>query len=106
MECAVTVLEGTLPAIRFTFRDYDGVLADPGAITVRVLGPTGGPAEYDTPTPHIVKLSLGVWQFTFPDPPTPGTWRVYGAGTAGVIAAAETAVAVKAATVPPMPEEE
>lgn len=100
MGCAATVLQGTQPTVTFQFRDLDsGLLADPSEVYVRVEGPGGVVAEYTTPSAHIVNVSTGVWRFTFPNIPPPGTWKVYGAGTAGVIAAAETSIAVKSSKV-------
>jgi hypothetical protein len=101
MDCAVTVLEGTQPAVTFRFRNLDGEPASPTTMYVRVESPGGSVDEYTSPDAALTNPLTGVWRFLFPFPPGPGIWKVYGAGTAGVIAAAETAVGVKASTVAP-----
>jgi hypothetical protein len=94
--CDLTVLEGTQPEVVAVFKRA-GVLVNPTAITVITKSPSGALVTYNTPNAQIVNTSTGVWTFTFPGALTEvGTWIVNFAGTAGVIVAAETSVAVKA----------
>jgi hypothetical protein len=101
IECAVVIFEGTAPVVQFTFYDIGGALANPTAMLVRVQDPDDNVVDYTTPDATITNPSVGVWQWTPANAPAPGTWSVYGAGTAGILAAAEIAFAVKASTVPP-----
>lgn len=99
MLCAVTVFEGTQVALSMTFRALDGALADPTDILVRVSPPGVPSIDYTTPDPTITNDSVGQWTFTFPTGLAPGTWKVYVAGTAGVLASTETAISVRASEV-------
>jgi hypothetical protein len=101
MSCDLTVLAGTQPAVEATFRDADGVLTDPSAITVTTKSPSGALLEYIHPgAPEIVKNvtdePIGVWRYTFPGAVTEaGKWWIQFAGTAGVVAVGEGSVSVK-----------
>lgn len=99
--CGVSsVMKGTRPAVEVTFRDADGALANPTAVTVITRDPSGDQLTYATPNAAITNPSTGVWIFEFPAAVTEvGKWWVYVAGTAGVVAAAERFLTVSGAHV-------
>jgi hypothetical protein len=99
--CDLTVFAGTQPAVDATFRNEDGQLADPTAITVTTTDPSGDVVVYNYPgapeiAKNIIDEPIGVWRFTFNAALTEtGTWTILVAGTAGVVVTAKTTIAVK-----------
>jgi hypothetical protein len=99
--CDLTVLAGTQPAVKATFRNEAGVLVDPTGIQATTLSPAKVPTVYTWPgaaeiAKDISEEPIGVWRFTFPGPLTEtGKWIVQIAGTVGVIAVNEVTVNVK-----------
>lgn len=86
---------GTAPAVHATFRDSDGDLTDPTAITVTTQDPAGVQTTYSTPHSAITSTSTGEWVFQFPTPLTvPGKWWVRWSATGGITLAAEVSFLV------------
>lgn len=64
--------QGETVSRQLTFRDKDGVLLDPDAITVTIYNPSG----VSTATPTATKSATGIWTFDYTlasDAPL-GTW--------------------------------
>lgn len=90
--CDGNLMVGDRPVVRGTFRDVDGVLADPTSIEVRVRKPDGTTTIYTTPDATIAQESPGIWAFTFPAAlDAPGNWYVYMVGDGGGAEAANQA---------------
>lgn len=75
--------QGSMPTVRATFitipepGETEGVPFDPATITVTTKSPSGTVTSYTTPVPEITNESVGIWDFTFPDPLTErGKWVV------------------------------
>jgi hypothetical protein len=83
---------GDLIAVETTFRNEDGTLTTPTTRVANVIKPDG------TETAIVPTVeSTGVLRATLPTFDTPGIWRWYIAGTAGLIAADQGSVFVEAA---------
>jgi hypothetical protein len=94
------VYVGARPIVEARFRDEDGVLTDPSAVTVITRDPNGDETQYDTPDGAITNPSTGVWQFQFPAAITvAGIWWIYFQGTSGVIAASQIKLRVRGVNV-------
>lgn len=78
--CSGRYLKGTRPTIRWSFYDIDGDLATPGALTITTRDPDNDQEVYVMPHATIALISVGVIDFTFPDPLTiVGEWWAYAA---------------------------
>jgi hypothetical protein len=75
---------GARPEVEVTVRDVDGELADPTAITFRVMDPGGNIETYDQDSSEVSNASVGLWSW---QPASglsiPGTWWVYVVSTGG-----------------------
>lgn len=88
---------GDRPTVTATFTDAAGALTDPSTVVAIVRTPAGVETTTTSPNAALVNTSTGVWAFTLPTALTAaGNWRVRIKGTAGLIAAAETTLAVRA----------
>jgi hypothetical protein len=79
---------GTRPTLTVTFRNLDGELEDPSAITFRLKPPQGDIVVnlIDAAT----NVSVGVWEWQLPDPlDAPGTWWLSASATGGMQTADE-----------------
>lgn len=92
-----TVVVGTTIRLQATFRDADGVLADPSTVTFRV-DPPSGPTE--TFASGHVHPSTGVYRRDY-TPLLAGTYLVQVATTGNPTVVAEAAVDVRATQVVP-----
>lgn len=85
---------GDQPTVTGYFTAIDtGLPANPSAITIQVRKPDGTVTSYTQA--DATNPAVGTWRFSFPAPlDQDGLWRVRFAGTAGVVAAAETSFSV------------
>lgn len=91
---------GSRPKVEGEFRNDEEVLEDPTSITVITRDPSGDQVTYTTPHATIVNLSVGIWEFQFPNPITEaGTWWVYMRGNSGVQAANEIKLKIRGSNV-------
>lgn len=85
---------GDRPTLTFTFRDLDGDLADPTAITFRLLDPDGNETTEDET--DATNTTTGVWVWELPQTfDESGRWFARAEGTETVIAAVETQIPVR-----------
>ena len=85
---------GDRPVITGTFTDVEGAPADPSAITFELIAPDGTVSTGDEGA--AVNSAVGTWSWTIPAAfDQHGTWVARVAGTAGVIAAAESKIRVR-----------
>lgn len=86
-----TVYAGTTPNVTATFRDANGVLTDPTAITITSVSPTGTQTAYTGG--QLTHASTGVYRVAIPFT-VGGTWWIVGAGTGVVPVVSEMVVDV------------
>ena len=87
---------GDRPTVTASFTDVAGTLTDPSTVVAIVRTPAGVETTTTSPNAALVNSSTGVWAFTLPTAfDAAGNWRVRIKGTAGLIAAAETTLAVR-----------
>jgi len=88
---------GDRPTVTAVFTDAAGTPTDPSTVVAIVRTPAGVETTTTTPNAAIVNTATGVWTFTLPTAfDAGGNWRVRIKGTAGLIVAAETTLAVRA----------
>jgi nitrogen fixation protein FixH len=88
---------GDRPTVTAKFTDAAGTPTDPSTVVAIVRTPAGVETTTTTPNAAIVNTAVGTWAFTLPTAfDAGGNWRVRIKGTAGLIAAAETTLAVRA----------
>jgi len=88
---------GDKPTVTATFTNAAGALTNPSTVVAILRTPAGVETTTTSPNAAIVNTSTGVWAFTLPSAfDTAGNWQVRIKGTAGLIAAAETTMAVRA----------
>ena len=88
---------GDRPTVTATFTSAAGVLTNPSTVVAILRTPVGVETTTTSPNAALVNSSTGVWAFTLPTAfDTAGNWQVRIKGTAGLIAAAETTLAVRA----------
>lgn len=84
---------GMRPTLTATFRNIDGDLSNPTAITFSLKPPQGAIVTRDET--FATNVSLGVWEWQVPAALTlPGTYRVQALATAGLETADEIAFRV------------
>ena len=83
---------GDQPTVTATIRDIDGDLADPTAVTVDFIDPSGTQTDGGAAT----SSSTGIYTWTFPDALDDwGRWRVKFYATGTLVAAEEIIVLVR-----------
>ena len=88
---------GDRPTVTATFTSVTGALTNPSTVVAMLRNPVGVETTITSPNAALVNSSTGVWVFTLPTAfDTDGNWYVRIKGTAGLIAAAETTLAVRA----------
>ena len=88
---------GDRPTITATFTSTAGVLTDPSTVVFRWRDPAGVETGYTYLTDsQVTRTSLGVFAFTPPTIALAGAHWCRAKGTAGLIAAGETGVGVRA----------
>lgn len=91
---------GDRPTLEATFRNKEGVLENPTAITFRLMAPSGTITATEDET-FATNPSTGVWEWQIPDPfDAPGTWKFHALATSGMQVAEEIAVKVRKSSFP------
>lgn len=83
---------GDQPTVTATIKDTAGTLADPTAVTVKFIDPSGNQTTGDNAT----QSSTGVYTWTFPNAlDEAGLWRVKFFASGALVAAEEIGVRVR-----------
>ncbi len=91
-----SLLLGHRPSVRFDITDVDGDPADPTAITIRVMSPSGTIVAYNQDHATVSNPAVGTWIWQAPDGiDEAGEWWVYAvAEGGGADVAAETSFVI------------
>lgn len=83
---------GDQPTVTATIKDVAGTLADPSAVAVKFIDPSGN----QTTGSNATSASTGIWTWTFPAAfDESGVWRVKFFATGAVVAAEEVRLTVR-----------